>query len=399
MLVKRVIHRLMRMVRRKQTPQLISIPQNGPALGGVDVLGFFTSEHGVGEAARVLAATLKSAAVPISTIDYTDTQSRRGHAYNCDNVSQYKVLLASINSDQLSAAHTRIKHEFFDDRYVIGQWFWELEEAPPWFGSAFAFVDELWAPTRFIETMLRKHAPSGVQVKYMPLPVVMPEVDTELTRARFGLDDRYMFLFAFDFMSVMKRKNPLGLIEAFCSAFADSQGPMLVIKTINGDKRMAERNMLHDAVRKRSDIVLIDEYFTKVETSTLTSLTDCYVSLHRSEGLGLTISEAMTLGRPVIATGYSGNLDFLSDANSFIVPGSRVKVGHGAEGYSPEAMWMEPNVTEAAKCLRYVYENQAEAAQKGLRGQADILRTFDIASCGAIMKGRLEQIWRSQRGS
>ena len=106
MLVKRVIHRLMRMVRRMQTPQLISIPQNGLALGGVDVLGFFTSEHGVGEAARVLAATLKSGAVPISIIDYTDTQSRRGHAYNCDNVSQYKVLLASINSDQLSAAHT-----------------------------------------------------------------------------------------------------------------------------------------------------------------------------------------------------------------------------------------------------------------------------------------------------
>jgi glycosyltransferase involved in cell wall biosynthesis len=111
------------------------------------------------------------------------------------------------------------------------------------------------------------------------------------------------------------------------------------------------------------------------------------------------MSEAMTLGRPVIATGYSGNLDFLSDANSFIVPGSRVKVGHGAEGYSPESIWMEPNVSEAAKYMRYVYENQAEAVQKGLRGQADILRAFDVASCGAIMKGRLEQIWRSQRGN
>jgi glycosyltransferase involved in cell wall biosynthesis len=238
-----------------------------------------------------------------------------------------------------------------------------------------------------------------VQVKYVPLPVVTPHVDASITRARFGLDDRYMFLFAFDFMSVMKRKNPLGLIEAFCSAFAEGEGPMLVIKAINGDKRLVERNMLRDAVRKRSDIVLIDEYFTKVETSTLTSLADCYVSLHRSEGLGLTMSEAMTLGRPVIATGYSGNLDFLSDANSFIVPGSRVKVGRGAEGYSPEAMWMEPNVSEAAKYMRYVYENQAEAAQKGLRGQADILRAFDVASCGAIMKGRLEQIWRSQRGN
>jgi glycosyltransferase involved in cell wall biosynthesis len=375
------------------------IVNEGRSLDGIDVLGFFTAEHGVGEAARVLTSTLQAAGVSVSTIDYTDTQSRREHLFHCDNVSRNKVLMTAINADHLNAAQDRLGIEFFTDRYVIGQWFWELEEAPEWFGPAFTHVDELWAPTRFIETMLRKHAPARVQVKYVPLPVVTPKVDASISRSRFGLDDRYMFLFAFDFMSVMKRKNPLGLIEAFCSAFAEGEGPMLVIKAINGDKRMKERNMLRDAVRKRSDIVLIDEYFTKVETSTLTSLADCYVSLHRSEGLGLTMSEAMTLGRPVIATGYSGNLDFLSDANSFIVPGLRVKVGDGAEGYSPEAMWMEPNVREAAKYMRYVYENQAEAAQKGLRGQADILRAFDVASCGAIMKGRLEQIWRSQRGN
>jgi glycosyltransferase involved in cell wall biosynthesis len=353
----------------------------------------------VGEAARVLTSTLQAASVPVSTIDYTDTQSRREHLFHCDNVSRSKVLMMAVNADHLNEAQHRLGRKFFRKRYVIGQWFWELEEAPHWFGPAFTHVDELWAPTRFIETMLRKHAPSRVQVKYVPLPVVTPQVDVSITRVRFGLDNRYMFLFSFDFMSVMKRKNPLGLIEAFCSAFAEGEGPMLVIKAINGDKRLMERNMLRDAVRKRSDIVLIDEYFTKVETSTLTSLADCYVSLHRSEGLGLTISEAMTLGRPVIATGYSGNLDFLSGANSFIVPGLRVKVGHGAEGYSPEAMWMEPNVSEAAKYMRYVYENQAEAVQKGLRGQADILRAFDVASCGAIMKGRLEQIWRSQHGN
>jgi glycosyltransferase involved in cell wall biosynthesis len=375
------------------------IANAGRSLDGIDVLGFFTAEHGVGEAARVLASTLQAAGVPVSTIDYTDTQSRREHLFECDNVSRHKVLMTAINADHLNAAHDRLGRKFFRKRYVIGQWFWELELAPHWFGPAFTYVDELWAPTRFIETMLRQHAPSRVQVKYVPLPVVMPQVDVGLTRARFGLDDRYMFLFAFDFMSVMKRKNPLGLIEAFSRAFAEGEGPMLVIKAINGDKRLVECNMLRDAVRKRSDIVLIDEYFTKIETSTLMSLTDCYVSLHRSEGLGLTMSEAMTLGRPVIATEYSGNLDFMNSSNAYVVPGVQVEVGPGAEGYSPEAMWMEPNVSEAAKYMRYVYENQAEAAQKGLRGQAEILSAFDVASCGAIMKGRLEQIWRSQRGN
>jgi glycosyltransferase involved in cell wall biosynthesis len=208
-----------------------------------------------------------------------------------------------------------------------------------------------------------------------------------------------MFLFMFDFMSVMKRKNPLGLIDAFSRAFAEGEGPTLVIKAINGDKRLFESALLREAVSKRSDIVLIDEYFTKIETSTLMSLANCYVSLHRSEGLGLTISEAMTLARPVIATGYSGNLDFMNESNAFIVLGTRTHVGDGAEGYPRDAMWMEPNVVESARYMRFVYENQEEAAEIGRRGQLDILSSFDVASCGAIMKGRLEQIWRSHRGN
>jgi glycosyltransferase involved in cell wall biosynthesis len=386
------------MVRRRPTLQLISILQTGRALGGVDVLGFFTSEHGVGEAARVLAATLKSAAIPVSTIDYTDTQSRREHAYNCENVSQHKVLLASINSDQLSAAHTLIKPEFFDDRYVIGQWFWELEDAPAWFAPAYPLVNELWAPTHFIESMLRANVPSSVHVEYVPLPVHAPVIDASLTRQRFGVEERFMFLFVFDFMSVMKRKNPLGLIEAFTTAFAEGEGPQLVIKGINGDKRPEEHALLRAAVSQRTDITLIDEYFTREEISTLISMANTYVSLHRSEGLGLTISEAMTLGVPVIATGYSGNMDFMSTGNSLLVPGTRVLVGDGAEGYSPTATWMEPDISQAAQYMRYVYENEEEAGEMGKCGQRDIVSSLTTERCGAIMRDRLEDIWSSLHG-
>jgi glycosyltransferase involved in cell wall biosynthesis len=386
------------MVFIKPPPQLISIPQNGRALGGVDVLGFFTSEHGVGEAARVLTSTLKSGSIVVSTIDYTDTQSRREHAYKCDNVSQYKVLLASINSDQLSAAHTRLKPDFFDDRYVIGQWFWELEDAPAWFGPAYPLVNELWAPTHFIESMLRANVPPSVHVEYVPLPVQIPVIDTSLTRQRFGISEQFMFLFVFDFMSVMKRKNPLGLIEAFTSAFAEGEGPQLVIKGINGDKRPAEHALLSETVAQRSDITLIDEYFTREETATLISMANAYVSLHRSEGLGLTISEAMTLGVPVIATGYSGNMDFMHTGNSLLVPCTRVLVGDGAEGYPPTASWMEPDISQAARYMRYVYENEQDAREMGKYGQRDIVSSLTAERCGAIMKNRLEDIWSSIHG-
>jgi glycosyltransferase involved in cell wall biosynthesis len=298
----------------------------------------------------------------------------------------------------LAAQHI-MGRDFFSDRYVIGQWFWELESAPDWYSPAFPLVNELWAPTRFIESMLRRSVPDSVTVTYTPLPVVAPAVDASLGRRHFGLDNRFMFLFAFDFMSVMKRKNPLGLVEAFCRAFADGAGPMLVMKAINGEKRPHDLALLQAAIADRSDIVLMSDYLTRIETSTLTSIADCYVSLHRSEGLGLTISEAIALGVPVIATGYSGNLDFMTDANANIVSMHRVKVGDDAGGYSPIAVWAEPNLDEAAALMRSVYENPEMARAKAKKAQAGILNDFTVERSGAIMKNRLEQIWRSQRGA
>jgi glycosyltransferase involved in cell wall biosynthesis len=227
----------------------------------------------------------------------------------------------------------------------------------------------------------------------VPLPVVRPAIDESVKRSHFGLDSRFMFLFAFDFMSVMKRKNPLALIDAFTRAFPVGSGAQLVIKAINGDKRLAEREALIAAAAQHPDITVIDMYFTRVETSSLMNLADCYVSLHRSEGLGLTLSEAMSHGKPVIATNYSGNVDFMDDSNSYLVPWTRVAVGEDAEGYSPDATWAEPDVVEAARLMRDVYENQAGAAQIGLKAQVDILNRFSEAASGAIMKNRLSEIW------
>jgi glycosyltransferase involved in cell wall biosynthesis len=254
-------------------------------------------------------------------------------------------------------------------------------------------VNEMWAPTRFIEQMLRNSAPSNVKISYVPLPVTRPEIDASLSRAHFGIDDRFMFLFAFDFMSVMKRKNPVGLVEAFIQAFPVGSGAQLVIKAINGDKRPEERAELLAAASQHSDITVMDTYLSRVETSSLMNLADCYVSLHRSEGLGLTLSEAMSHGTPVIATNYSGNIDFMDETNSYLVSWDRVPVGENAEGYAADATWAEPNNNEASQLMRFVFENQAEAAQIGQKAQNDILKNFSEATSGAIMKSRLFEIW------
>lgn len=365
---------------------------------GLDVVGFFTAEHGVGEAARTLVTALRTTDIDVSTINYTDTESRTEHYFSTDDVSRHHTLLMSINADQLVVARERFGDHFFENRYVIGQWFWELEEAPSWYQPAWPIVNELWAPTRFIETMLRNSAPSHVHVQHVPLPIVAPRIDESITRPRWNLDGRYMFLFVFDLMSIMKRKNPLGLISAYAKAFSPTDGAQLVIKTMNGDKRPEDLQKLIDAASNRSDITVINEVFTSRETSTLISLADCYVSLHRSEGLGLTLSEAMSLGTPVIATNYSGNTDFMTEENSFLIPWERVAVGEGAGGYSPTATWAEPNEDAAAETMRFVFENQLEARIRGARAREDVLGGHSEAAAGAIMKSRLEEIWRSRRG-
>jgi glycosyltransferase involved in cell wall biosynthesis len=375
-----------------------TLAQEGRVLGGTDVVGFLNAEHGIGEAARLLVEALKDVDVSVSTIGYRNTASRQLHEYETDEVGKYRTVVMAVNAE-LHAPLTQTFGEFFlRDTYVIGQWFWELETAPPWYKPAYKYVKELWAPTKFIEQMLRNEAPKEIQVRYMPLPLRQPRVVQGVSREQLGLDDRFMFLFTFDFMSVMKRKNPLGLVEAFKKAFAPGEGPMLVLKSINGDSRPESSAELQQAIEGRDDIIWMDKYLDSEMSAALMNQCDCYVSLHRSEGLGLTIAEAMLLGKPVIATGYSGNLDFMTPDTSYMVPWTRVKVGKGAEAYSSRATWAEPNLDVAAEMMRTVYENPEQAQAVANAGKRDLEQRFTREVTGARMKARLEEIWESLDG-
>jgi glycosyltransferase involved in cell wall biosynthesis len=326
-------------------------------------------------------------------VTYNKTKSRQSKKYLTDDIGRYNVVVTAVNAELLQPVQKKFGLDFFRDTYVIGQWFWELETAPDWYKDAYKFVDELWAPTQFIKEMLQRNAPRDVVITHMPLLLQTPKVNTALSRFDFGLDSRFLFLFVFDFRSVMKRKNPLGLVAAFRKAFQPNEGPVLVIKCVNGEKRPSEFSDLLSAVAGMDDIVIINEYFEAETSAALINLCDCYVSLHRSEGLGLTIAEAMLLGKPVIATGYSGNLDFMSPDTSYMVPWKRVKVGKGAEAYSSRATWAEPNIDVAAEMMRNVYENPEQARAKALAGQRDLDERFRHEIVGARMKDRLEEIW------
>ncbi len=363
--------------------------------GGVDVVGYFREELGVGQAARLLETALACEAVPVRAVAIAPADMAHDLPTLVSGIAVHDTVVMAVNADQLRTVRQELGDAFFEDRYVIGQWFWEIEEFPRDHQRAFALVHEVWAATNHMRSALLRSSPQ-VPIELMPLPLVAPPVTSGVDKRYFGLNHRFVFLFVFDLLSVIDRKNPFGVIDAFCLAFPPGGVPVLVLKTINGRHRLRDLERLRWACAVRDDIILIDEVFDAGKTGALMACADCYVSLHRAEGLGLTMAEAMTLGKPVIATGYSGNLDFMTDQTAHLIPWRPIPIGKRKAPYPEAAEWADPDLDAAAAAMRRVFDDPHEAALLGGRASEDLATRFSPAVTGARMKQRLEEIWRTR---
>lgn len=377
-------------------PSVMQVDDIGRAPDGVDLVGYLKAELGVGEAGRLAAAALSAAGIPVSPIACRGSANRKHHPFEVSGTAMHDIVLLAVNADQTGIVRHEFGGDFFRGRYIIGQWFWELSTFPR--QLAYLLVHEVWAATRHMYDAMAASAPPNTHVVHMPLPLVAPHVAQGVSRDDLGLDDRFTFLFAFDLLSVFERKNPLAVVDAFCRAFAPGEGPRLVIKTINGSRRIKDLERLRWACRDRDDIRVWDGYLDHGMSGALTAACDCYVSLHRAEGLGLTMSEAMALGKPVIATGYSGNLDFMSDETAVLIPWTPVAVGPNAAPYDPSATWAEPDVEAAAAAMRRMADDPAEAARLGRAAQSDLAARFSPDVVGRRMSERLAEIRRTHHG-
>ena len=271
----------------------------------------------------------------------------------------------------------------------IAMWYWEFGQVPAEWRRIASSLDEVWAPSRFVAHALR-------EVLEVPVMNLTPGVEVgeviPFNRSLLGVPQSHtLFLFIFDAGSVAERKNPLGLISAFRRAFRSDDKTTLVIKAGNLRMHPEEASRLRAAAR-RAGAIILDQILPRGELNGLIQACDCYVSLHRSEGFGLTMAEAMLLGKPVIATAYSANLEFMDRGNSLLIGYELVRVGRQIGPYSKDLLWAEPSVVEAAEAMRWIHENADEARALGERARISAEETLSLQAAGKRFARRLEEI-------
>ena len=359
---------------------------------GVNVVGHLRAELGLGQVARGLIAALDERGIPRTAIDRPLEDTRSEHPFDCVTApahGSHAVNVICENAATTARCAEVMGEGFFAGRRTAGMWFWEVSAFPDLWDDAFGPLDEVWVASEHVGAAVRSRSP--IPVVKLPLAIA-PEPSVTLSREELGLPDGFLFVFVFDHNSILERKNPLGLIEAFSRAFAPGSGAALTIKAINGDRRPEDRDRLRAAAAGHPDVRLIERFHSSAEQDALIAQCDCYVSLHRAEGFGLTLAEAMWVGRPVIATGYSGNLEFTTPENSWLVDHGMGAIGPGREPYPPDGRWAEPDLEHAARLMREVRAHPDEAARKARRARDDIRRWHSVAAASEAIEARLEAL-------
>ena len=353
---------------------------SGPLPLGLNIAGNITHNTGVGESARLCRNACEAAGIAHHIVDAEDETQQ----------AMYRTSVFHVNADQLPEVHARMPHVFDASAYNIGVWHWELPQLPDELAQSAAPLDEIWAPSEFIQNAISSKV--SIPVVHMPHGVAVTEFDP-CNPEEFGVPSaRFTFLCMFDLASVMERKNPLGAVEAFRRAFPNDSNVALLVKAGQAARHRREYAELAGQLRGIPNICLTDRMLPRAGVNGLLSACDAVVSLHRSEGFGLILAEAMDLGKPVVATGWSGNMDFMTSANSCPVAYKLVTLDRAHGPYRAGQQWAEPDVDDAARLMRRVVDDAEFRIEISTRARHTIRSKFSPAAAGARYRDRLAML-------
>lgn len=360
----------------------------------VTVVGYLRTASGVGEAGRQTLQTLAAGGVQVEGCDVALNVAAERNDESCAamlrEAGTAPVQIFNVNADQLGLVTTHMRDVLRPDALRISIPFWELSRFPAEWLPQLNAMGEIWAPSRFIQTALAGRIDKPVI--YMPVAIEIG-APPQLPRARFGLpEDRFLFFFAFDFLSFMERKNPRAAIEAFRRAFPNTGEAGLVVKCMNSVLVPDKFKAFAAEIDGHPDIFLVDTTLDRADTLGLIATTDAVVSLHRSEGLGLLIAEAMLLGKPVIATGYSASREFLGPETGYPVDYDLVALRPGDYPFAKGQVWADPDVSHAAWLMRRLCNDPAQAAPLVARAARHLRQNHSRARIAGLQAARLRQL-------
>ena len=366
---------------RRRTRRPVSLDSH--LARGLNVIGYFDSPTGVGESARGIASAAEGAGERVARID----ASRAGRSEPGDAPGD--VNLYHVNADAAAAVVEELGPGLHAGRANIAYWYWETEEFPPGWSDRFGYFDEVWVASEYCRKAVEASSPLPVRI--VPPAVALPAGPTP-GRAGLGLPkDPFLFFTAFDALSLPERKNPLGTIRAFAKAFPEPTRAALLVQVSNAKAVPGLVGAMRHAA-ERAQVLIRDEEADRVKMAALFSACDAYVSLHRAEGFGFPIAEAMSLGKPVIATDYSGSADFLDETTGFPIRWSPMTLDRRVRDYPSGTKWAEPDERHAVETLRRVVSDRDEALRRAEVGRRRIADLSGPATVGARVRSLLESL-------
>ncbi len=362
----------------------VAAPTPAPALlPGLNVVGYVTRDTGVGESARLCANACASAELASQVIDIDG-----GGILPSSGL--FRATVHHVNADQTLVVRQQLPAVFDESSYNIGCWHWELPELPDaWIASAEP-LDEIWAPSAFIQSAVSRKV--SIPVVHMPHGVEVTEIETCSPEELGVPPGRFTFLCMFDFYSVAERKNPLAAAAAFHRAFGGDSSVALLIKTTGAADHPGDYTRLAEGLRNFPNVYLSDRLLPRARVNGLLAACQGVISLHRSEGFGLVLAEAMYLGKPVIATGWSGNMDFMNATNSCPVNYELITLDRDYLPYRAGQQWADPDIDHAAHCLQRVAGDSAWREQLSEHARETIRTQFSPEAAGQRYRRRLASL-------
>lgn len=353
----------------------------------VNYHGFFDGNFGIAEATRLNATAMENAGIKVNRISYSS-----------DTLEKSKSSTAADALINIFHINSNVTHEFFSKNqdinltghYNIVYWAWEFPEVSAKTVEFLNIFDELWVPSDFCVNIFTKY--TGIPVMRFSHPIQKMAPSDEFKFEYYNIKPgSTVYITIFDSLSTTIRKNPEATIEAFINVFKDDPESVLIIKTHNLDRSKDAQKVL-EKYAGISNIIMINEHFSKEKLHSLIQKSDVLISLHGSEGFGLTMAEAMSYGKIVVGTGYSGNLDFMNVNNSFLVQYSFIKTSN-TKGLIAEGLTLaKPDLQDAIQKLLYIKNNFKSLNSVKQNAETQIRDNFSLESIGNLLKLRLSFI-------